>query len=163
MHPPCCWNPSHTFCTHLHPQPSADSPYLPSHLSPGNRLWQGHALLPMLASHPLLSPPPPPRLKRQDGACPLPSTPTALAPSLPPQAPLTTLAPVNYRMSVLAGLPHSVQPIRLGPRNEQYPGHGGGAGTGAESGLWLPTGQFQDMGPPPLLCHIVQPQEQLKS
>lgn len=93
MHPPCCRSPAHTFCTHLHPRPSADSPHLPSHLSPGNRLWQGHTLLPMLVSHPPLSPPPPPRLKKA-GWCMLPSTPTALAPSLPPQAPLTTLAPV---------------------------------------------------------------------
>lgn len=111
----------------------------------------------MRASHPPLSPPTPPRLEKA-GRCMPSSTSTVLAPSLPLRAPVTTSAPQN----IDAGrTPHSVQMFRLGPKSGHHPGHGAGAGTWAEPGVRLPSGQFQDLGPPPLCVTWFSPRKQL--
>lgn len=51
--------------------------------------------------------------------------------------------------------------VRPGPKSGQHPGHGAGAGTWAELGVRLPSGQFQDLGPPPLCVTWFSPRKQL--
>lgn len=115
----------------------------------------------LLCHHPLLH-----AWRRQDGACPLPP-PQPWHP-LPPQAPLTTSAPLSWRkqgspwMLVARRRSRSVWMVRPGPKNGQHPGQGGGAGTWAELGAWLRSGQFQDLGPPPCGVTWSSPREQLK-
>lgn len=158
-----CQGPATPLTPAHSPRPRAPPPHPQAHGTPSSRnttSWCA-GLTPSSVTTP------PPRPKKA-GWCLPSSTPTALAPSLPPQAPVITLTPMlwkrpgNHRVSVPGRHPTVSRWSDLGP------GMGSPPATAMElvpgqSGAWLPgSGQFQHLGLPPSLCRVVQPQEQRK-